>query len=75
MPIYEYGCSTCGHKFEKLQFMNAPNAECPVCEQSARRAVSVFDSVSWGKTEAGLPNPLPPMGGDGCCGGGCGCGH
>ena len=75
MPIYEYGCATCGHKFEKLQPMNAPDAECPVCEQPARRAVSVFASVSRSKTEAGLPNPLPPMGGGGCCGGGCGCGH
>ena len=75
MPIYEYGCDTCGHKFEKLQSMNSSGAECPVCEQPARRAMSVFASVSRGEAAGGSPSPLPPLGGGGCCGGGCGCGH
>ncbi len=73
MPIYEYGCDTCGHKFEKLQPMNAPGADCPVCEQPARRTLSVFAAITAGA--AGDPDPLPPMeGGGGHCGGG-GCGH
>ena len=42
MPIYEYHCPTCNHKFDKLQPMNASGADCPVCEQPARRAISVF---------------------------------
>ena len=48
MPIYEYGCDSCGHKFEKLQPMNSSGADCPVCEQPARRAVSVFAAISPG---------------------------
>ena len=75
MPIYEYGCDSCGHKFEKLQPMNSPGADCPVCEQPARRAVSVFAAISPGAIGDDSPGPLPPMGGGGCCGGGCGCGH
>jgi len=32
MPIYEYKCSSCGHKKEVLQKMSdAPLIECPAC--------------------------------------------
>ena len=75
MPIYEYACYTCGHQFEKLQSMNSSGADCPVCEQPARRAISVFASVSSGVSDSGSFSPLPPLGGGGCCGGSCGCGH
>ena len=76
MPLYEYLCPTCDHKFEKLQSMNAIGADCPNCEQPARRAISVFASVTKGGTGE-MPTsmgPLPPLSGGGCCGGGCGCG-
>jgi putative FmdB family regulatory protein len=76
MPLYEYHCPTCGHKFDKLQPMNAAGADCPNCEQPARRAISVFASLSGRESGDTASGPLPPMGGGGCCGGGsCGCGH
>ncbi|HFD79069.1 MAG TPA: zinc ribbon domain-containing protein [Gammaproteobacteria bacterium] len=32
MPIYEYRCSECGHKLEKLQkISDPPLTVCPVC--------------------------------------------
>jgi putative FmdB family regulatory protein len=31
MPIYEYGCLTCGADFEKLMKMDAPQPPCPEC--------------------------------------------
>jgi putative FmdB family regulatory protein len=32
MPIYEYRCSSCGHKLESLQkFSDAPLVACPAC--------------------------------------------
>ncbi len=76
MPLYEYHCPTCGNRFDKLQPMSASGADCPNCEQPARRAISVFSSIVSGGAsgDAGF-SPLPPMGGGGCCGGGCGCGH
>ena len=42
MPIYEYQCDDCEHKFERLQKMNdAPLQDCPDCgEQSLRKLVS-----------------------------------
>ena len=76
MPLYEYHCPTCSHKFEKLQLMSATGADCPNCEQPAKRAISIFARVGNAGEEASFnPGPLPPLGGGGCCGGGCGCGH
>ena len=76
MPLYEYFCPTCEHKFDKLQPMSATGADCPNCEQPARRAMSVFASITRGG-DSGEPgfSPMPPMSGGGCCAGGCGCGH
>ncbi len=32
MPIYEYKCQACGHKFDKLQkISDAPLTDCPNC--------------------------------------------
>ena len=73
MPIYEYHCPTCDHRFDKLQPMNAAGADCPRCEQPAKRAISVFAAISSGESAgSGEFNtaPPPPMRG-GCCGGGC----
>lgn len=81
MPIYEYGCPTCGFKFEKLQPMSATGADCPRCEQPAKRAISVFAAVSKGDSFAsdmadlgGEPMPAP-IGAGHAHGGFCGCGH
>ena len=75
MPLYEYLCPTCNHKFDKLQSMSSQGADCPNCEQPAKRAISVFARVGKSGGEAASDfGPLPPMSG-GCCGGSCGCGH
>ena len=38
MPIYEYECEECAHRFEKKQsFSDKPEAECPQCKGSSRR--------------------------------------
>jgi len=35
MPIYEYKCKACTHKFDKLQKLNDPAlTECPDCGKS-----------------------------------------
>ncbi|MBT3347451.1 MAG: zinc ribbon domain-containing protein [Thiotrichales bacterium] len=35
MPIYEYACSECGHRLDKLQKMSdAPLTECPACGEA-----------------------------------------
>lgn len=45
MPIFEYVCAECGHKFEKLilSASKARQIHCPECEsQSVNKALSVF---------------------------------
>lgn len=77
MPLYEYHCPICNHRFDKLQPMSAAGADCPRCEQPAKRAISVFAAISAGAGYGSDSSPLnlPPLPGGGCCGGGCGCGH
>ena len=34
MPLYEYECAACGHRFERIQkFSDPPIEECPSCAQ------------------------------------------
>ena len=41
MPLYEYRCKACGHRFEKIQSFSAPDEkECPVCEAEVERLIS-----------------------------------
>lgn len=38
MPVYEYECSACGHRFERKQgFHEEPVRDCPYCQGSCRR--------------------------------------
>ena len=48
MPIYEYVCAECGHKFEKLVLSSrrAKEIRCPQCGSlSVDKAVSVFSGA------------------------------
>ncbi|HVA24492.1 MAG TPA: zinc ribbon domain-containing protein [Chloroflexota bacterium] len=48
MPLYEYRCTYCGERFEKLMPMSASSAmvNCPVCErQRAERIMSQVATV------------------------------
>ena len=41
MPLYEYECDTCGHRFEVIQkFSDAPLTECPKCQGAVRKLLS-----------------------------------
>ena len=41
MPIYEYCCDKCSHRFElKQRFTDEPVASCPRCKSKTRRVFS-----------------------------------
>jgi putative FmdB family regulatory protein len=47
MPLYEYKCDDCGHRFEKLVGLSAADEvqECPACGATAcQRQYSAFAS-------------------------------
>lgn len=48
MPIFEYSCRKCGHRFEKLQKgAEAQVSACPSCgSEEVRKEISAFSSSS-----------------------------
>ena len=41
MPLYEYKCKQCGHRFERIQTYSAEDAkECPLCQGEVERLIS-----------------------------------
>jgi putative FmdB family regulatory protein len=50
MPIYEYECGSCSHRFEKRQgFDSEPKAICPKCKGKARRIIRSAPVIFKGK--------------------------
>jgi putative FmdB family regulatory protein len=76
VPIYDYVCSACGHRFEVLRGLNeAGPGQCPLCEGPVNRAFApptiVFKGSGWAKLDrrySGAPTKKPSAG-DGSSGG------
>jgi len=68
MPLYEYSCQSCGHRFEVLRSLSQADdpVSCPSCSQSARRQMSRFASFV-----KGADGSLSPVAGGGPSCGGC----
>jgi putative FmdB family regulatory protein len=74
MPIYEYTCSTCEHRFEELVSADGRTlVACPECASSD--VTKLFSSFATHSVGGDMPQPAMGGGGGGCCGGGCGCRH
>jgi putative FmdB family regulatory protein len=58
MPIYEYACNVCGHKFDQLMKMGASEPPCPKCGEATRKLVSasgfILKGGGWYKDHYGL---------------------
>ena len=66
MPLYEYQCAACGHRFEKIQkFSDDPIKKCPKCgKNKVERLISSpaiqFKGTGWYITDyarKGSPSP------------------
>jgi putative FmdB family regulatory protein len=56
VPLYEYKCIKCGHRFEKIERVTAPHRQkCPKCGSKAERLLSSpaiqFKGSGWYKTD------------------------
>jgi len=74
MPIYEYACTTCAHRFDRLRPMSRMDDEavCPECDGDSSRQLSVFAAFS--SSADGDSGAIAGAGGCGGCGpGGCAC--
>lgn len=76
MPIYEYGCPTCGKRGSRLQKMSDPSVpECPRCGATMRKLVSkvaflageeaqmerLADPAAWGDFDENDPRSMGRM--------------
>ena len=70
MPLYEYKCKKCGHRFELIQSFSAEDAkECPVCQGEGERLISTparahFKGSGFYSTDYGA-KPSPSAGSSG----------
>lgn len=46
MPIYEYECRRCGHRFEYLVLSSSPAAKCPSCNRKDLKQLISLSAVS-----------------------------
>jgi putative FmdB family regulatory protein len=56
MPLYEYQCKKCGHRFEKIQkFSDKPIKKCPECGGPVEQTISApavqFKGSGWYVTD------------------------
>ena len=56
MPLYEYQCIKCGHRFEKIQkFSDKPIKKCPECGGAVEQIISApavqFKGSGWYVTD------------------------
>lgn len=52
MPLYEYMCGSCGHRFERIRkFSDPPVTDCPKCGQPVQKLISSpaiqFKGTGW----------------------------
>jgi putative FmdB family regulatory protein len=60
MPLYEYECDACGHRFEVIQkFSDAPVDRCPACGSSVHKLQSApafhLKGTGWYATDYAKP--------------------
>ena len=55
MPLYEFECEKCHHRFEKIQSVSAPDPECPKCGSKVERLLHApavqFKGSGWYVTD------------------------
>ena len=55
MPLYEFECQKCHHRFERIQSVSAPDPECPKCKSKVERLLHAsavhFKGSGWYATD------------------------
>jgi len=69
VPLYEYKCKKCNHKFERIrQFSDPPITTCPKCKGKVEQLLSApavrFKGTGWYVTDYPKKSSAPPSGSD-----------
>ena len=64
MPLYEYQCKKCGHRFERIQkFSDKPVKKCPECGGPVEQTISApavqFKGSGWYVTDYAKKSSAP----------------
>jgi len=55
VPLYEFECTKCHHRFEKIQSVSAPDPKCPKCKSKVERLLHApavqFKGSGWYATD------------------------
>jgi putative FmdB family regulatory protein len=55
VPLYEFECTKCHHRFEKIQSVSAPDPKCPKCNGKVERLLHApavqFKGSGWYVTD------------------------
>jgi putative FmdB family regulatory protein len=55
VPLYEFECKKCHHRFEKIQSVSAPDPKCPKCKSKVERLLHApaiqFKGSGWYATD------------------------
>jgi len=70
LPLYEYKCVKCGHRFEKIESLSASEVKkCPQCGGRAERQLAPsaiqFKGTGWYVTDYARKSSAPPASSDG----------
>jgi putative FmdB family regulatory protein len=68
LPLYEYECSNCHHRYEKIESFSAPSEqECPKCGKTAERLLAApaiqFKGSGWYVTDYARKSASPSTAG------------
>jgi putative FmdB family regulatory protein len=69
MPLYEYQCKKCSHRFERIQkFSDPPVKKCPKCGSAVEQTISApavqFKGSGWYVTDYAKKSSTPAASGD-----------
>jgi len=61
MPLYDYECARCAHRFEMIMKVGEANPACPACARRRRNgAPPPFRTNSWSRFLDGMEKRVSP---------------
>ena len=61
MPLYDYECTGCGHRFERIAKVGEANPECPACGvKETKRRLAPFRTNAWSRFLDGMEKRISP---------------
>ena len=61
MPLYDYECTRCAHRFERIMKAGEPSPACPACgAKETKRRLAPFRTNAWSRFLDGMERRVSP---------------